>query len=162
MSGHLYGSAENDRAMQAFDAWLTHDPREDATEEDLTAAEAADQLAAVEDAGGVLYEPSPGEFRVAAGEAFYPEALGVVARASAHLGPSRQRSLTDGTLGAILHSGREGAAPAARALRRLAEETGDTAVAGLATRVASLHAAMVLALPADVRAPLDAEIGARP
>ena len=65
MSGYLYGSEANDRAMRDFDAWLTHDPREDDSEEVLAEAEAADRLRQAEDAGGVVYEPSPGEFRVA-------------------------------------------------------------------------------------------------
>lgn len=52
MSGHLYGSADNDRAMSAIDGWLTSgDHREEATEAELDAADAADRLAALEDAG---------------------------------------------------------------------------------------------------------------
>lgn len=94
-------------------------------------------------------------------EALYSEALDAVTRASTHLGHACQRSIADGTLGAILHASRTGAAPAARALRRLADETGDTRVAGLATRVHALHIAAVLALPSAVRAPLDAATEAR-
>ena len=97
----------------------------------------------------------------AAAEAFYSEALFALYRASAHLGHARQRSITDGVLGAILRGRVQGAGPAARGLRRLAEETGDTTVAGLATRVESLHVAALVALPTAVRAPLSDAAEAR-
>lgn len=80
--------------------------------------------------------------------ALYPEILAAVAVTGA------TRSVIESVLGPTHRANEEGAAAVGRALSRLAEKTGDDRIRGLATRVHALHAAAVLALPEDVRAPL--------
>lgn len=93
-------------------------------------------------------------------EDLYPIALAVISEAAANLNPSRQRSLVDGALSLFLRGHMTGPAPAARALRRLAAETGDARVRALAEQVETMAAVARGALPTAVSAPLDAEIGA--
>ena len=60
---NLHRADANDRAFARAEAAWLREP--EPTDEELAEAEAAFRLAEVEDAGAVISEPSPGEWRVA-------------------------------------------------------------------------------------------------